>query len=68
MTTLLGVWQHYSACSMSGSVAERSKALVLGTSLFGGVGSNPTAATNLFDGELCFIGMVFHLLSSNKQN
>ena len=30
--------------SMSGSVAEWSKALVLGTSLFGGVGSNPTAA------------------------
>ena len=30
-----------------GSVAERSKALVLGTSLLGGVGSNPTAA-NLF--------------------
>ena len=30
-----------------GSVAERSKALVLGTSLFGGVGSNPTAATVL---------------------
>ena len=29
---------------LSGSVAERSKALVLGTSLFGGVGSNPTAA------------------------
>ena len=29
---------------MYGSVAERSKALVLGTSLFGGVGSNPTAA------------------------
>ena len=29
-----------------GSVAERSKALVLGTSLFGGVGSNPTAATD----------------------
>ena len=28
-----------------GSVAERSKALVLGTSLFGGVGSNPTAAS-----------------------
>ena len=28
-----------------GSVAEWSKALVLGTSLFGGVGSNPTAAT-----------------------
>ena len=30
---------------LQGSVAERSKALVLGTSLFGGVGSNPTAAT-----------------------
>ena len=28
----------------SGSVAEWSKALVEGTSLFGGVGSNPTAA------------------------
>ena len=27
-----------------GSVAERSKALVLGTSLFGGMGSNPIAA------------------------
>ena len=27
-----------------GSVAEWSKALVLGTSLLGGVGSNPTAA------------------------
>ena len=31
-----------------GSVAERSKALVLGTSLFGGVGSNPTAATSFY--------------------
>ena len=31
-----------------GSVAEWSKALVLGTSLFGGVGSNPTAAKSLF--------------------
>ena len=29
---------------VSGSVAEWSKALVLGTSLFGGVGPNPTAA------------------------
>ena len=29
----------------SGSLAERSKALVLGTSLSGGVGSNPTAVT-----------------------
>ena len=30
------------------SVAEGSKALVLGTSLFGGVGSNPTAANYFF--------------------
>ena len=37
--------------NMYGSVAERSKALVLGTSLFGGVGSNPTAATG-FEGKL----------------
>ena len=29
---------------IAGSVAERSKALVLGTSLLGGVGSNPTTA------------------------
>ena len=29
---------------LDGSVAEWSKALVLGTSLFGGVGSNPTTA------------------------
>ena len=35
------------AASLHGSVAEWSKALVLGTSLFGGVGSNPTAATIL---------------------
>ena len=40
------------ALSQAGSVAERSKALVLGTSLFGGVGSNPTAATIVF--FLCF--------------
>ena len=33
-----------------GSVAERSKALVLGTSLFGGVGSNPTPIITI----LCF--------------
>ena len=29
---------------LDGSVAEWSKVLVLGTSLFGGVGSNPTTA------------------------
>ena len=33
---------------MDGSVAEWSKALVLGTSHFDGVGSNPTAATIFF--------------------
>ena len=33
---------------LSGSVAERSKALVLGTSLFGGAGSNTAAATDNF--------------------
>nr|XP_014333423.1 PREDICTED: transcription factor HES-7 [Bos mutus] len=32
------------APGQTGSVAERSKALDLGSSLFGGVGSNPTAA------------------------
>ena len=31
-----------------GSVAEGSKALDLGSSLFGGVGSNPTAASSGF--------------------
>ena len=33
---------------MCGSVAEWSKALVLGTSLSGDVGSNPTTAINIF--------------------
>ena len=31
----------------NGSVAEWSKALVLGTSLLGGVGSNPTTASGI---------------------
>ena len=34
--------------SIMGSVAEWSKALVLGTSLFGGVGLNPTAANYFY--------------------
>jgi hypothetical protein len=34
--------------TLHGSVAEWSKALVLGTSLFGGVGSNPTTAKKQF--------------------
>ena len=33
---------------LCGSVAEWSKALDLGSSLSGGVGSNPTAATNFW--------------------
>jgi hypothetical protein len=39
-------WWPHSLCDIipTGSVAEWSKALVLGTSLLGGVGSNPTAA------------------------
>ena len=35
----------------SGSVAEWSKALVLGTSHFGGVGSNPTTIIRVFPVE-----------------
>lgn len=38
-------WCHSSWCA--GSVAEGSKALDLGSSLFGGVGSNPTTANSL---------------------
>ena len=43
----LNFHEHEGQAQHLGSVAEWSKALVLGTSLFGGVGSNPTAA-NLF--------------------
>ena len=35
--------------SVQGSVAEWSKALVLGTSHFGGVGSNPTTIKEFFN-------------------
>ena len=45
----------YNYVSYIGSVAERSKALVLGTSLFGGVGSNPTPIMYNFD-FLFFVG------------
>ena len=38
-----------------GSVAEWSKALVLGTSVFGGVGSNPTAVNIFFIFYFCSI-------------
>ena len=47
-TSLVNMLVYYHSVEFlfrTGSVAERSKALVLGTSLFGGVGSNPTAAT-----------------------
>ena len=40
---------------ITGSVAESSKALVLGTSLLGGVGSNPTAARLLFSAYLLVV-------------
>ena len=43
---------------MEGSVAEWSKALVLGTSHFDGVGSNPTAA-NIFSFLLFFFALSF---------
>ena len=38
---------HFRPGSTRGWMAERSKALVLGTSLFGGVGSNPTPISPL---------------------
>ena len=44
LTTLLKTLETVETGSNYGSVAEWSKALVLGTSLCGGVGSNPTAA------------------------
>ena len=47
---------------MSGSVAEWSKALVLGTSHFDGVGSNPTTASNFFTP---FTDTAFHHLLTN---
>ena len=43
----------------SGWMAERSKALVLGTSLFGGVGSNPTPINIRFDLFYLFIFLFF---------
>ena len=47
-------------------MAERSKALVLGTSLFGGVGSNPTAATDFecIDWQIYNIGTSKHTVYS----
>ena len=52
------------AVCMSGSVAEWSKALVLGTSHFDGVGSNPTTANKpffpfIFIVFLCVIKLTF---------
>ena len=51
-------WNFLLAISPEGSVAEWSKALVLGTSLCGGVGSNPTAAITLFE------NVFFHFLKT----
>ena len=49
---------------MSGSVSEWSKALVLGTSLYGGVGSNPTAAKFTFC--VLWSAFAFFKISSHK--
>ena len=50
-----------------GSVAERSKALVLGTSPFGGVGSNPTAASNFILSKIPeFIMYLIQFLSDHN--
>ena len=46
----------------SGSVAEWSKALVLGTSHFDGVGSNPTAARKSFFRFFLFLYPIYVVL------
>ena len=48
VTTAMYISQELTKNLLTGSVAERSNALVLGTSLTGGVGSNPTAAICFF--------------------
>ena len=51
-------------CGLQGWMAERSKALVLGTSLLGGVGSNPTPIIEyLF---LLLIYFFFNLLTNSR--
>ena len=45
----------------NGSVAEWSKALDLGSSLSGGVGSNPTAIILLFFNELIIFDEFYHV-------
>ena len=44
---MMAVFELFSSLTQ-GSVAEWSKALVLGTSHFGGVGSNPTTIRRVF--------------------
>ena len=51
-----------------GSVAERSKALVLGTSLFGGVGSNPTAAIEIFTFSVPYSSSHYCNIKSNQHS
>ena len=46
---------------VEGSVAEWSKALVLGTSLFGGVGSNPTAAITFLTSRFFYLRTKFYM-------
>ena len=45
-------------------MAERSKALVLGTSLFGGVGSNPTAASYFKHFQTLDFKVVLHKITA----
>ena len=47
--------------AQSGSVAEWSKALVLGTSHFDGVGSNPTAANLTIYRTVIFNEVLLHV-------
>ena len=53
---------------VQGSMAEWSKALVLGTSLSGVVGSNPTAAMNNLSGYLVQKPFFFTRIFDMKKN
>ena len=63
-----GSWDALAEMGFStGSVAERSKALVLGTSHFDAVGSNPTAAIILFKNQyeqILFLINLFNIINS----
>merc|ERR1712096_338437 len=48
MGVVVNLLRRVPSCWCTGWMAERSKALVLGTSLLGGVGSNPTPIISFF--------------------